>query len=126
MHPSPTFRSHAEQLAAVGSAVGIDPEKFPRRYALMNARGKVPSLMPKKPTTADRQREVRERILPIARELAKTMHLAEAARQLKVSTNILARLAEEHGFSFLPQHHRPQQELSEFARQFLAQECSDG
>ncbi|MNF77228.1 hypothetical protein D3C84_593680 [compost metagenome] len=126
MHPSPTFRSHAEQLAAVGSAVGVDPKKFPRRYALMRARGKVPSPIQDEPTIAERQRELRERILPEVRELAKTMYLAEAARHINVSTRILARLAEEHGFSFQPQHRRPQQELGELARQFLDQEDGDG
>lgn len=99
MIQQPHFRSHAEQVAALGSATELDPAKFPRRYALQQARKK----MQRGPSVHEKYAAERERLGPAVVEAAKTMSLREAERTLGIPRNRITRIAEEFGAEF--EHH---------------------
>lgn len=98
MIQSPRFHSHAEQQAALGCAAALDPVKFPRRYA--QAQAKAKNRNGHSNAAADRFRAEREQALPRLREIAPTMGITEAARELGMERKRLARLAEDNGIQF--------------------------
>lgn len=59
-----------------------------------------------KVTTRQRQEELREKILPRVRQLAKDNGITEVARQLEVSRSVLARMAKQHGITFKSEAHK--------------------
>ncbi|MDG9927454.1 MULTISPECIES: hypothetical protein [unclassified Pseudomonas] len=100
MIQSPRFHSHAEQQAALGCAAALDPVKFPRRYAHAQAKARAKNRNGHGNAAADRFRAEREQALPRLREIAPTMGITEAARELKMDRKRLARLAEDNGIQF--------------------------
>ncbi|CAN7661045.1 hypothetical protein LJR232_005019 [Aquipseudomonas alcaligenes] len=96
------IRSHEQQVAMLGSAVGIDPERFPRRYELAKARGELKELerAERERTKQEKRAEEDRSLVAEVRKLAKSYHNAEVARLLGIERKRLARLAEEYGICF--------------------------
>lgn len=64
---------------------------------------------PPKATARQMQREQREKLIPIIRELATTNGITEVARQLELSRAVLARMATQHGIVFKHQGYKGSQ-----------------
>ncbi|GAC1030460.1 hypothetical protein thsps21_12870 [Pseudomonas sp. No.21] len=93
------IRSHEQQVAMLGSAAGIDPVKFPRRYAkLMARKGKTLDIeiMSRRQIQAVQDEEKMTRV----RELAKTHCITEVEKLTGISRKRLVSLAEEHEITF--------------------------
>lgn len=96
MTPTPHFRSHAEQQAALGCAAQLDPEKHPRRHAVQRARE---AFKPAKRThQPDSERRTPE-LLEQARKFSH-LHVSAAARAMGVSRSVLTRLRDDYGLTF--------------------------
>lgn len=100
------IRSHEQQVAMLGSASGIDPERFPRRYALAKARGelkkhlKALALADRQPTPQERRHEEAMAKLPMIRELAASYTLTTVAEKVGIDRRRLALFAQDHGIEF--------------------------
>lgn len=96
MTPTPHFRSHAEQQAALGCAAQLDPLKHPRRFARQQAREKFrPTKRCPQPASDERTPALLERAKAVTH-----LGIVEAARELGVSRGVLNRLRDDYGLDF--------------------------
>ena len=111
MQQLPTFHSHADQRAVLGSATTVCPKRTPRRYAMQQQREKA--MKPPKPKSLGslqnlirtRERlaaECRQVRIDRAEQLRALSHMSRshAAKVLGLSTGIVAHLAREFGLEF--------------------------
>lgn len=90
----------------LGSAAGIDPDRFPRRYALAKARGELKkhlkdqSLADRQPTPQERRYEEAMAKLPKIRELAARYTVTTVAEMVGIDRKRLALFALDHGIEF--------------------------
>ncbi|MGQ7957644.1 hypothetical protein ACUTAF_08000 [Pseudomonas sp. SP16.1] len=96
MTPSPRYRSHAEQRAALGCAAKLDPDKHPRRFAKQQAREKF---TPPKRCNQPSDHERTQALVEQARGLAH-LHINAAARALGIGRSVLTRLRNDYGLEF--------------------------
>ncbi len=98
------IRNHQQQVAMLGSAAGIDPERFPRRYALAKARGELKKhlkdLADRQPTQQERRYEETMAKLPRIRELAAHYTLTTVAEKVGIDRRRLSLFAQDHGIEF--------------------------
>ncbi|WJN60902.1 hypothetical protein [Pseudomonas sp. SO81] len=123
MIQQPHFRSHADQLAALGSAAQLDPAKYPRRAALARAREKQ---MATRRGHGDKFRQARDELASGIKMQATTMTLAEISRATGIDRKRLNLIAEENGFTFLSRPQIEQARMAKIARAFLEEEPQDG
>lgn len=104
MH-SPQFQSHAQQQAVLGSAAELDPDRNPRRYALMQARKKLS----KRSSTQSAAEEYNDRVAERQAEREEIARRAmwysdltarEAAKAMGVSYEKLRKIRVEFGLTF--------------------------
>ncbi|GJN50807.1 hypothetical protein [Pseudomonas tohonis] len=113
------IRNHQQQVAMLGSAAGIDPERFPRRYALAKARGELKkylkdqSLADRQPTPQERRYEEAMAKLPKIRELAQRYAVSTVAEMVGIDRKRLALFALDHGIEF--QDGRNKEHLERYA-----------
>lgn len=124
MIQSPQFSSHAQQQALLGCAAKIDQHKHPRRYAALQAKQKVRQSTGQ--TMLERQRAAREQVVPKIRELAKTMCVAEVAREIGMGRKQVAQIGEEYFFEFAKKKPGPPKTLRDVAREYLDKDAADG
>jgi hypothetical protein len=109
MITAPSYSSHEQQQAAVGSAAILDAEKFPWRYALyiarrsMDSRAHDPEFVtePDEPGVREKSAKKRE---TLAQKAAKLSHmtLKEAAAELGVKCDKMRKLRAEFDLVFQP------------------------
>lgn len=117
MVSQPRYRTHDEQMAMLGCAANLDPDRHPRRYAIAKARARMEgediAIMDEPEedgprTILDSRREYAERQNAKRRELAmragwySDCTMKEAAVALGVSYETVKRLKAEFGLSFRP------------------------
>lgn len=100
------IRNHQQQVAMLGSASGIDPLRFPRRYALAKARGelkkhlKALALADGKMTPQERRYEEAMEKLELIRELAQRYSVSGVAKAVGIDRKRLALFALDHEIEF--------------------------
>jgi hypothetical protein len=109
MIAAPSYASHEQQQAAVGSAAILDAKKFPRRHALyiarqsMDNRAHDPEFVtePDEPGVREKSAKKRE---TLAQKAAKLSHLTlkEAAAELGVKCDKMRKLRAEFDLVFQP------------------------
>lgn len=107
----PHYRSHMEQVAALGSAAALDPARHPRRYALQQARAKrsstfVRELNAAPHTPLDAREVLTEKQLQVRIELAERavwysdLPMGQAAKAMGISRDKLTKLKAEFDLKF--------------------------
>jgi hypothetical protein len=109
MITAPSYSSHEQQQAAVGSAAILDAEKFPRRYALhvarqsMDNRSHDPEFVTEPDELGVRAKSAKKRET-LAQKAAQLSHLTlkEAAAELGIKCDKMRKLRAEFDLVFQP------------------------